>query len=66
MVHLFYPFFQNDDHNGDSIGLYRFPSYYLLENEIFDKYVKHHLEWLKRVIGEGSLTDEDIRWVRQM
>ena len=59
-------FRRNDDYNRDSIGLYRFPGHYLLDNEIFDNYVRHHLEWLKQVVEKGPLAEEDTRWVNHI
>jgi len=59
-------FRRNDDYNRDSIGLYRFPGHYLLDNEIFDNYVRHHLEWLKQVVEKGPLAEEDTRWIKHI
>ncbi len=56
-------FRRNDDNN---IGPYRFPGHYLLDNEIFDKYVRHHLEWLRQVFEKGPLAAEDTRWMKHI
>ena len=56
-------FFRRTD---DSNIIYRFPGHYLLENEIFDKYVKHHLEWLRQVFQKGLLAEEDDRWMKHI
>jgi len=52
--------------NDGTIGPYRFPGHYLLDNEIFDKYVRHHLEWLKQVFDKGPLAGEDTRWMNHI
>lgn len=52
--------------NDGTISLYRFPGHYLLDNEIFDKYVRHHLEWLKQVFEKGPLAAEDTRWMKHI
>ena len=57
-------FRRNDDDS--NIGPYRFPGHYLLDNEIFDKYVRHHLEWLKQVFQKGPLAEEDARWMKHL
>lgn len=61
-------FCRNDDSKRDTMGLYLFPGHYLLHNEIFDKYVRHHLQWLKQDYqARGSpLAEEDIRWVKHI
>ncbi len=58
-------FRRNDDNN---TGQYRFPGHYLLDNDIFDKYVRHHLEWLKQeqVFKKGPLAAEDTRWMNHI
>jgi len=58
-------FRRNDDNNCDT--MYRFPGHYLLDNEIFDKYVRHHVEWLKQDFERApTLAEEDIRWIKHI
>ena len=59
-------FHQNDDTNSSSNSGYRFPGHYLLDDDIFDTYVKHHLKWLKQVSEKGPLVEEDTRWVQHI
>jgi tRNA A22 N-methylase len=59
-------YFRRHDDIRDTIGLYRFPGHYLLDNGIFDKYVRHHLEWLKRDFKRGPLAEEDIKWIKHI
>lgn len=52
--------------NDGTISPYRFPGHYLLDNEIFDKYVRHHLEWLRQVFEKGPLAVEDTKWMKHI
>jgi hypothetical protein len=60
-------YFRRNDNDCDTIGVYRFPGHYLLDNGIFDSYVKHHLEWLKQDFERApSLVTEDVRWIKHI
>ena len=46
--------------------MYRFPDHYLSNDEIFDNYVKHHIQWLKQITQNGPLAEEDRRWLQHI
>lgn len=57
-------FRRNDNKQFDT--MYRFPGHYLSNDEIFDNYVKHHIEWLKQITQNGPLAEEDMRWLKHI
>lgn len=57
-------FRRNDNKQFDT--MYRFPGHYLSNDEIFDNYVKHHIQWLKQITQNGPLAEEDRRWLQHI
>ena len=57
-------FCRNDNKQNDT-NQYRFPGHYL-SNDVFDNYVKHHIQWLKQITQNGPLAEEDRRWLEHI